>query len=265
MLFEFCLVEAYAMLTLVNTIALTFILNFSIFLSDKTKLFNILLNKILNYIIGQWYIKSSLPSSVPKRQATLVSAVGRVTTLGGGLIQVQTKGTNKRTERQIFFDKLFARRYSNSASDPKNCPASLSGEKAIIVSDDSKPVKCYDNASTMKANIIKENKRKSGIYRITNKINGKIYIGSSKDLGNRFIRYFNLAYISTVKNHLTISRALIAYGYANFIIEILEYCEIQELLIREQFYMDLLKPEYNIAKVAGSTLGVKPSEITKKK
>jgi len=228
-------------------------------------LFNILLNKILyyNYRRGQRYIQSSLPSSVPKSQATLVPAVGIVITVGGGLIQVQTKGNKKRTERQIFFDKLFARRYSNSASDPKNCPASLSGEKAIIVSDDSKPVKCYDNASKMKSNIIRENKQKSGIYRITNKINGKIYIGSSKDLGNRFIRYFNLSYISTVKNHLTISRALIAYGYANFIIEILEYCEIQELLIREQFYMDLLKPEYNIAKVAGSTLGVKPSDITK--
>lgn len=125
------------------------------------------------------------------------------------------------------------------------------------------PVKIYNNAETKKADILLDNKNKSGIYRWVNKINGKIYIGSSIDLGKRFSRYFNLPYISRVKNHLTISRAIISYGYSNFTIEILEYCDIGQLLIREQFYMDLFKPEYNIAKIAGSTLGVIPSESTK--
>jgi len=62
---------------------------------------------------------------------------------------------------------------------------------------------------------------------------------------------------------LTISRALIKYGYSNFTLEILEYCDVPELLIREQYYLDLLKPTYNIAKIAGSTLGVLKSEETK--
>ncbi|SRR5260221_12917448 len=41
--------------------------------------------------------------------------------------------------------------------------------------------------------------------------------------------------------------------------EILEYCEKVKAVIlsKEQFYLDLLKPEYNILKVAGSSLGYK--------
>ena len=103
----------------------------------------------------------------------------------------------------------------------------------------------------------------SGIYKFTNKLNGKIYIGSSKNLAKRFSQYFNISYISTVKNKLTISRALIKYGYFNFSIEILEYCDPSMLLNREQHYIDELKPTYNIAKIAGSTLGVHKSEEAK--
>lgn len=125
--------------------------------------------------------------------------------------------------------------------------------------------KGYNDAYALKSLILKENKNKSGIYKFTNKQNGNFYIGSSKDLSNRFIRYFNLSYISTVKNDLTISRALIKYGYSNFTLEILEYCDVPVLLEREQHYLDLLKPTYNIAKIAGSTLGVPKSEETKSK
>ena len=39
--------------------------------------------------------------------------------------------------------------------------------------------------------------------------------------------------------------------------EILEYCDSADTLKREQYYLDILKPEYNIAKIAGSTLGYK--------
>jgi group I intron endonuclease len=43
----------------------------------------------------------------------------------------------------------------------------------------------------------------------------------------------------------------------------LEYCEPSLLLSREQYYIDILSPEYNILKVAGSKLGYKHSEATK--
>lgn len=45
------------------------------------------------------------------------------------------------------------------------------------------------------------------------------------------------------------------YGHENFTLEILEYCLKDELLTRENYYFDLLKPEYNILKHAYSLLG----------
>jgi group I intron endonuclease len=42
----------------------------------------------------------------------------------------------------------------------------------------------------------------------------------------------------------------------------IEYCEPKDVIQREQYYIDLLKPEYNILKVAGSLLGFKHAEET---
>jgi group I intron endonuclease len=39
----------------------------------------------------------------------------------------------------------------------------------------------------------------------------------------------------------------------------LEFCTIDELIEREQFYIDTLKPEYNILKLAHSSIGYKHS------
>jgi group I intron endonuclease len=74
-----------------------------------------------------------------------------------------------------------------------------------------------------------------------------------------------LSYISRVRNELSISRALIKYGYSNFRLDILEYCDNSKntLLEREQYYIDLLNPIYNIDKIAGSSAGRILSENTK--
>lgn len=92
------------------------------------------------------------------------------------------------------------------------------------------PVKIYANAYDMRKFILKENKNKIGIYKWTNKLNNECYVGSSINLWRRFLNYFNLSYISSVKNNLIISRALIKYGYSNFSLEILEYCDVSVLL-----------------------------------
>ena len=44
---------------------------------------------------------------------------------------------------------------------------------------------------------------------------------------------------------------------------IFEYCEADELISREQFYLDELKPEYNMNPIAGSRLRSKHTEKTK--
>ena len=97
-----------------------------------------------------------------------------------------------------------------------------------------------------------------------NKITGDFYIGQSINLGLRFQNYFNLSYLKSREN-LIISRAFIKYGYSNFSLTILEYCDKSELLKREQYYLDKLGPQYNILKIAGSSLGHTLSEETKTK
>ena len=60
---------------------------------------------------------------------------------------------------------------------------------------------------------------------------------------------------------LVISRALIKYGYSNFSLDILEYCDKDNLTEREQYYMDKFNPKYNTLKVAGSSSGHKLSAL----
>jgi group I intron endonuclease len=57
--------------------------------------------------------------------------------------------------------------------------------------------------------------------------------------------------------------AILKHGYDNFSLDILEYCKINVLVEREQYYLDLLKPKYNILKAAISRLGKKHSLETK--
>jgi group I intron endonuclease len=65
-----------------------------------------------------------------------------------------------------------------------------------------------------------------------------------------------------LKSNSKIYRSLLKYGYSNFSLNILEYCKPDSLIAKEQYYIDLLNPEYNICKVAGSSLGRKHSAET---
>ena len=56
---------------------------------------------------------------------------------------------------------------------------------------------------------------------------------------------------------------MVIHSFASY--EILEYCEPKKCIEREQHYIDLLKPEYNILLKAGSLLGYKHSEDTTRK
>jgi len=125
-------------------------------------------------------------------------------------------------------------------------------------------LKVYGDAYDMRKDILKENRGKSGIYMLTNKLTNDMYIGQSADISKRFKNYFNLSYIKS-KNSFIISRALIKYGYSNFSVTILEYSDKSELIIKEQYYLNKLNPQYNILKIAGSSRGFKHSEETKLK
>jgi group I intron endonuclease len=62
-----------------------------------------------------------------------------------------------------------------------------------------------------------------------------------------------------------IYNALLKHGRSNFSLTILEYCDKEKCIEREDFYMSSFKHEYNILEKAGSRLGHKHSDESKKK
>lgn len=130
----------------------------------------------------------------------------------------------------------------------------------LYSSPDLKPIMSYLNADENKEEIVKENKGKSGIYRWTNLSTGSMYVGSSINLYNRLRSYYD--YSSLTKKNMIIHKAILKYGYSKFKLDILEYCAPEDCIKREQYYIDLLKPKYNILKIAGSSLGHKHTEET---
>ena len=105
---------------------------------------------------------------------------------------------------------------------------------------------------------------KSGIYKIENQITKDIYIGSSVHLINRKSRHFK-DLEKQIHHSIILQRAVNKYGIENFKFIILEKCNKEFLLIREQFYLDTLQPLYNILSNAGNSLGHIVSEQTKEK
>lgn len=81
-----------------------------------------------------------------------------------------------------------------------------------------------------------------GIYKITNKINGKSYIGYSKNIERRFWEHRCVSH----EFNKAMRADLVKYGKDNFSYEVLEECEPEKLAEREIFYISKLKPEYNI-------------------
>ena len=108
------------------------------------------------------------------------------------------------------------------------------------------PIKIYSNAEQDKSKILSYTKNKSGIYMWTNNINKKRYIGSSQNLRKRFSEYFNDNYLIK-DNCMQICRALLKYGYSNFSLTIIDYCEPEKCIQREKYYIDL-GSEYNTIK-----------------
>lgn len=124
------------------------------------------------------------------------------------------------------------------------------------------PIASYSDLSNQKYKFFLENKQKSGIYCFTNKQTGHRYIGSSTNLAKRFVNYFseNLLLKITNKSKSIICSSLLKNGLSNFTLDILEYCDSKDVVSREQYYFDLLSPEYNILKKAYSPLGYKHTE-----
>jgi group I intron endonuclease len=84
-------------------------------------------------------------------------------------------------------------------------------------------------------------KNRSGIYVIVNLIDKRIYVGSSKNLHKRYLHHKEDLFKKCHKNkHLQNFHN--KYGIQTLSFKLLEYCETDKLLEREQYYLDKLKP-----------------------
>lgn len=106
--------------------------------------------------------------------------------------------------------------------------------------------------------------RVCGIYKIRNTANGNVYVGSSVNVESRIFKHLSFLRRGDHPNgHLQAAFAL--YGEAAFEYELIEACNRDQLLTREQHHIDSLKPAYNICQVAGNTLGYRHTEEAKAK
>ena len=94
------------------------------------------------------------------------------------------------------------------------------------------------------------NKKISGIYKIYNRVNNKIYVGSSNDISRRWCHHRTL--LKRNKHHnIYLQRAYNKYGIDAFEYSIILKCSQQTLLEQEKntiIYLDTLAPNgYNIS------------------
>ena len=93
-----------------------------------------------------------------------------------------------------------------------------------------------------------------GIYKVSNSINNKFYIGSSINLSRRKAEHKYRRKLN--KGNSIIRSAISKYGEENFKFEVIEILEFGNwaskdyindfVSSREQYYIDTLKPQYNI-------------------
>lgn len=106
---------------------------------------------------------------------------------------------------------------------------------------------------------------KNVIYKIESKYNGKIYIGSAINPYKRKSSHFSLLkkgnhHSVILQNHYN------KYGFEDLIFIIIEKnLHVENLIKLEQFYIDDLKPYFNVCKIAGSVKGRVHSQETKDK
>lgn len=100
----------------------------------------------------------------------------------------------------------------------------------------------YRNPCSELLGRIIENNKKTGIYKITNINNSKVYIGQAVNLQDRIKTHIKCGVgIDTPKNRLY--SEMVALGPENFTFEIVEYCNKSELNEKEKFWIKTLQSQ----------------------
>ena len=112
--------------------------------------------------------------------------------------------------------------------------------------------------------------KQTGVYIIKNTVNNKIYIGSSSHNINNRITVHKRFLKQNKHENIYLQALYNNYGKNAFVFEILEICNKEFCIEREQYYLDLYQSYkrdigYNIKEKANSNLGFKFSKESKLK
>lgn len=113
------------------------------------------------------------------------------------------------------------------------------------------------------------NDNRSGIYKIFHIESGKVYIGSAKNLRVRKNSHHSTLNKNKHENSY-LQNAWNKYGVSAFEFHIIEYCDLNDLNSREQYYIFLYNAcdrnyGYNLRIIAGSNRGIKWSKESRDK
>lgn len=95
----------------------------------------------------------------------------------------------------------------------------------------------YKNASNDLCNRV-VNGKKTGIYKITNLIDGMVYVGQAKDISERFIQHIKRGIGADNPGHNKLYPVMYEIGVENFMFEIIEECTNEELNEKEKYWID---------------------------
>ncbi len=110
--------------------------------------------------------------------------------------------------------------------------------------------------------------KKPGIYRIISLIDGRMYIGGTKNIQLRIQKHRHclkkgIHRSGVLQDHYN------THGSDSIQFELVELCNEDQLLIREQFYLDIYQPfepsGFNQCKLAGTVKGYKHSDAERAK
>lgn len=97
----------------------------------------------------------------------------------------------------------------------------------------------------------KKNNSRPGIYMLRSKNDPEIfYIGATSNL---YRSKYKHRQINRFNNYYHIQNHILKYGIDDLEFTIIEYCRIDELFQKEQFYISEFKPTLNINKIATNT------------
>ena len=113
-------------------------------------------------------------------------------------------------------------------------------------------------------NIYTQEFKQTGVYQIRNKINNKVYIGSTIMSFTKRLEHHRCLLRKGTHKNTYLQHAWNKYGEESFEFSILEVVDKCCTLEREQFYIDTLKPSYNINPLASGTPNLSKETVEKR-